>query len=136
MRISDWSSDVCSSDLSSDGVVIRLNFPQLTEERRRDYVKVVKQKAEDGRVQIRNARRHARQELEALQKDGDISEDDLARAEKEFDKITQAREAERDKPLDEKEQRSQERSRGNEGVSTCRTQRSTYQKKKKKNKTE
>lgn len=89
---------------SSDGVVIRLNFPQLTEERRKDYVKVVKQKAEDGRVQIRNARRHARHELDALQKDGDISEDDLARAEKELDKVTQAREAEIDKALDQKEQ--------------------------------
>ena len=89
---------------SSDGVVIRLNFPQLTEERRKDYVKVVKQKAEDGRVQIRNARRGARQELEGLQKDGDLSEDDLVRAEKELDKVTQAREAEIDKALDQKEQ--------------------------------
>ena len=81
-----------SSDLglnpSSDGVIIRLTFPQLTEERRKDFVRVVKQKAEDGRVQIRNARRSARQELEALQKDGDLSEDDLVRAEKELDKIT------------------------------------------------
>lgn len=89
---------------SSDGVVIRLNFPQLTEERRKGYVKVVKQKAEDGRVQIRNARRSARQELEGLQKEGDLSEDDLVRAEKELDKVTQAREAEIDKALDQKEQ--------------------------------
>jgi ribosome recycling factor len=89
---------------SSDGVVIRLNFPQLTEERRKDYVKVVKQKAEDGRVQIRNARRSARQELEGLQKEGELSEDDLVRAEKELDKVTQAREAEIDKALDQKEQ--------------------------------
>lgn len=89
---------------SSDGTVIRLSFPQLTEERRKDYVRVVKQKAEDGRVQIRNARRAARQELEALQKDGELSEDDLARAEKELDKVTHAREAEIDKALDQKEQ--------------------------------
>jgi ribosome recycling factor len=89
---------------SSDGTIIRLSFPQLTEERRRDYVRVVKQKAEDGRVQIRNARRAARQELEALQKDGDLSEDDLVRAEKELDKVTHAREAEIDKALDQKEQ--------------------------------
>jgi ribosome recycling factor len=88
---------------SSDGVVIRLNFPQLTEERRKDYVRVVKQKAEDGRVQIRNARRAARQELEALQKDGELSEDDLTRAEKELDKVTHAREAEIDKALEQKE---------------------------------
>lgn len=89
---------------SSDGTVLRLNFPQLTEERRREFVRIVKQKAEDGRVQIRNQRRAARQELEALQKDGELSEDDLARAEKELDKITHAREAEIDKALDQKEQ--------------------------------
>jgi len=97
-----------SSDLglnpSSDGAVIRLTFPQLTEERRRDYVRVVKQKAEDGRVAIRNARRAARQELESLQKDGELSEDDLTRAEKELDKVTHAREAEIDRALDQKEQ--------------------------------
>jgi ribosome recycling factor len=97
-----------SSDLglnpSSDGVIIRLSFPQLTEERRKDFVKVVKQKAEDGRVQIRNARRAARHELESLQKDGELSEDDLTRAEKELDKVTHAREAEIDKALDQKEQ--------------------------------
>jgi ribosome recycling factor len=89
---------------SSDGTIIRLTFPQLTEERRRDYVRVVKQKAEDGRVQIRNARRAARQELESLQRGGDLSEDDLTRAEKELDKVTHAREAEIDKALDQKEQ--------------------------------
>lgn len=89
---------------SSDGNVIRLSFPQLTEERRREYVKVVKGKAEDGRVQLRNHRRAARQELEALERDGDLSEDELARAEKELDKVTQAREAEIDQALDLKEQ--------------------------------
>jgi ribosome recycling factor len=89
---------------SSDGAIIRLTFPQLTEERRRDYVRVVRAKAEDGRVQIRNARRAARQELEGLQKAGDLSEDDLTRAEKELDKVTHAREAEIDTALDHKEQ--------------------------------
>jgi ribosome recycling factor len=89
---------------ANDGSVIRLIFPQLTEERRRDFVRVVKQKAEDGRVQIRNQRRAARQELEALEKDGELSEDDLRRAEAELDKVTQSREAEIDKALDQKEQ--------------------------------
>lgn len=89
---------------SSDGNVIRLIFPQLTEERRREFVRVVKGKAEDGRVQIRNQRRAARQELEALERDGDLSEDDLARAEKELDKVTHSREAEIDQALDLKEQ--------------------------------
>lgn len=89
---------------SSDGNVIRLAFPQLTEERRREYVRVVKGKAEDGRVQLRNHRRAARQELEGLERDGDLSEDDLARAEKELDRVTQAREAEIDEALSIKEQ--------------------------------
>lgn len=89
---------------SNDGTVLRLNFPQLTEERRRDFVRIVKQKAEDGRIQIRNQRRAARHELEALEKDGDLSEDDLVRAEKELDKVTHQREAEIDTALDQKEQ--------------------------------
>lgn len=89
---------------SSDGVVLRLNFPQLTEERRRDFVRIVKAKAEDGRIQIRNTRRSARQDLEALEKDGELSEDDLVRAEKELDKLTQAHEAQIDKALEQKEQ--------------------------------
>ncbi|MFZ8892648.1 MAG: ribosome recycling factor, partial [Ilumatobacteraceae bacterium] len=75
-----------SSDLglspSNDGVVIRLNFPALTEERRKEFVKVVKNMAEEGRVTVRNIRRDARKLLETAQKDGDISQDDLDRAEK------------------------------------------------------
>jgi ribosome recycling factor len=73
---------------SNDGVVIRLNFPPLTEERRRDYVKVVKHMAEDGRVAVRNIRREARKTLEASEKAGDISADELDRAEKELEKVT------------------------------------------------
>lgn len=73
---------------NNDGVVIRLNFPALTEERRRDYVKIAKNMAEDGRVAVRNIRRDARKHLEAFEKDGDISADDLERAEKELDKMT------------------------------------------------
>jgi ribosome recycling factor len=73
---------------NNDGVVIRLNFPPLTEERRRDYVKVVKNMAEEGRITVRNIRRDARKAMEAMQNDGDISEDDLERAEKELEKIT------------------------------------------------
>jgi ribosome recycling factor len=73
---------------SNDGVVIRLNFPPLTEERRKEYVKVVKHMAEDGRIAVRNVRRDARKQLEAAEKDGAISADDLERAEKELEKIT------------------------------------------------
>ncbi len=73
---------------NNDGVVIRLNFPPLTEERRRDYVKVVKNMAEDGRIAVRNIRRDARKHMEHAEKDGEISADDLDRAEKELEKIT------------------------------------------------
>ncbi len=73
---------------SSDGVVIRLNFPPLTEERRKEYVKIVKHMAEEGRVAVRNIRRDARKHLEASEKAGEISADDLERAEKELEKIT------------------------------------------------
>jgi ribosome recycling factor len=73
---------------NNDGVVIRLNFPPLTEERRRDYVKVVKNMAEDGRIAVRNIRRDARKQIEAAEKGSEISQDDLERAEKELEKIT------------------------------------------------
>jgi len=72
----------------NDGVVIRINLPQLTEERRRDYVKIVKNMAEEGRIAVRNIRRDARKHLEASEKDGEISKDDLDRAEKELEKVT------------------------------------------------
>ncbi len=82
-----------SSDLgmspANDGVVIRLLFPPLTQERRKDLVKSVKAKAEDSRVAIRNVRRNARTELEKAEKANDIVKDDLERAEKDLDKITQ-----------------------------------------------
>lgn len=97
-----------SSDLglnpSNDGVNVRLAFPPLTADRRKDLVRVVKHMAEEGRVAVRNLRRSARHELEALEKDGDLSEDDLQRAEKELDKITHAQEADIDQALQQKEQ--------------------------------
>jgi ribosome recycling factor len=89
---------------SNDGNNIRLTFPPLTAERRKEYVRIVKQMAEDGRIAVRNLRRSGRQELEAFQKDGDLSEDELARAEKELDKVTHAAEAEIDAALAHKEQ--------------------------------
>jgi ribosome recycling factor len=89
---------------SNDGNNIRLSFPPLTADRRKEYVRIVKQMAEDGRIAIRNARRHGRQELEGFQKDGDLSEDELARAEKDLDKVTHAAEAEIDAALAHKEQ--------------------------------
>jgi ribosome recycling factor len=88
---------------SNDGTVIRLSFPQLTADRRKDLVKVVKHKAEEARVAIRNLRRSARHDLEALEKDGDISSDELDRAEKEMDKLTAEHVAEIDRLVQHKE---------------------------------
>ena len=73
---------------SNDGAVIRLAFPQLTAERRKELVKVVKHRAEEARVAVRNVRRGARHDLEGFQKEGELSEDDLDRAEKELEKLT------------------------------------------------
>ena len=89
---------------SNDGQLIRLTFPPLTEERRKDLVKVVKHRAEEGRVAVRNIRRQARHDLEAFEKDGDISQDELDRAEKELEKLTHEMVADIDDLLARKEQ--------------------------------
>ena len=89
---------------SNDGNSIRLSFPPLTAERRKEFVKVVKHMAEDGRQKLRNFRRVARRDLEGLEREGDLSEDELARAEKELDKLIHAQEAEIDSALQLKEQ--------------------------------
>jgi ribosome recycling factor len=89
---------------SSDGQVIRLVFPQLTEERRKELVKVVKHKAEEGRVAVRNLRRAARHELETLEREHEISSDELERAEKELEKLTHTYVAEIDRMVQHKEQ--------------------------------
>jgi ribosome recycling factor len=90
--ISSIEKAIQGSDLgitpNNDGNVIRLAFPPLTEERRKDLVKQVHARAEDGRVAVRNVRRHAKDELEKLEHDGAISQDDLARAEKDLQKVT------------------------------------------------
>ncbi len=89
---------------SSDGRALRLNFPPLTEERRRDLVRLVKGMAEDGRVAIRNIRRESRKELESLEKDSQMSEDELKRAEEQLDKLTHRSEADIDAALQGKEE--------------------------------
>ncbi len=88
---------------SNDGSVLRLNFPPLTEERRKDLVKVVRNMAEEGRIAIRNARRSGRQDLDQLSKDGDASSDDVTRAEKQLDQLTQTSESGINAALDHKE---------------------------------
>jgi ribosome recycling factor len=74
---------------SNDGQVIRLGFPALTEERRKSFVKIVRTKAEEGKVALRGVRRHARQELENLEKEEGLSSDEIERLEKILDKMTQ-----------------------------------------------
>jgi ribosome recycling factor len=73
---------------TDDGNVIRVSVPQLTEERRREYIKLARQEAEETKVSIRNIRRHAKESLDKLQKDGEAGEDDVHRAEKELDDLT------------------------------------------------
>ena len=75
---------------TNDGNLIRVSLPELTEERRKEFVKLVKTKAEDHRVSVRNIRRKGNDDLEALKKDGQAGDDDIARAEKELDAITKA----------------------------------------------
>jgi ribosome recycling factor len=98
---------ILASDLgltpSNDGNVIRLAFPALTEERRRDLIKMAKDRAEEGRVSVRNVRRHSKETLERLEKEHAISEDDLRRSEKELQRLTDQYVAEIDEKLEHKE---------------------------------
>jgi ribosome recycling factor len=88
---------------TNDGNVIRLAFPPLTEERRKELVKVVRHQAEEAKVAVRNLRRSGRHELEALQKDGSLSTDELERVEKDLEKITQEQVGAIDQVLVQKE---------------------------------
>jgi len=73
---------------TTDGSIIRVVLPQLTEERRKEYIKVARSKAEDSKISVRNIRRHAKDQLEKLHKDGDVGEDEVRRAEKQLDEMT------------------------------------------------
>lgn len=83
---------IMASDLGitpgNDGSVIRLSFPPLTEERRNELIKLVHHRGEEARVSCRNIRRHSKEELEKLEREGSISEDELARSEKELQRFT------------------------------------------------
>ena len=98
---------IMSSDLgltpSNDGTVIRLAFPPLTEERRRDLTRLAKERGEEGRVSVRNVRRHSKETLERLEREHGISEDELKRSERELQRLTDQFVAEIDKILDHKE---------------------------------
>ncbi len=88
---------------SNDGAVIRLSFPPLTEERRKELIRHVRERAEEGRVAVRNIRRHSKEEMERMQKGGELSEDDLHRAEKELQKATDQKIHQIDEMLGHKE---------------------------------
>lgn len=105
--ISTIEKAIQTSDLginpSNDGKVVRLAFPQLTEDRRKELVKLAHLRAEDGRVAVRNVRRHAKQELEKMKKDHALSDDLVRDAEGELQKLTDKYVAEVDKNLQHKE---------------------------------
>ncbi len=90
--MNDVERAIRDSDLgvnpANDGRVLRCVFPELTEERRKDYIKLARTKAEDGRVAVRNLRRTAKQNLEKLEKDGEVGKDDVTGAEKRLDGVT------------------------------------------------
>lgn len=88
---------------TNDGQVLRVTIPQLTEERRRDMVKLAKSKGEDGKIAIRNVRRKGMDQLKKINKDGDAGEDEVQAAEKELDKITQKYVAAVDEVVQKKE---------------------------------
>jgi ribosome recycling factor len=73
---------------TDDGKTIRVVLPELTEERRKEYIKMAKTKAEDGKIAIRNIRRHAKQALDKMEKDGEVGKDDVTGAEKRLDGLT------------------------------------------------
>ncbi len=88
---------------SNDGKVLRCVLPELTEERRKEYVKLARGKAEDGRVAVRNVRRTAKQALEKMEKDGDVGKDDVTGAEKRLDTLTKSHTDKIDELLKHKE---------------------------------
>lgn len=103
--IGDVERAIIASDLglnpSNDGSVLRLAFPTLTEERRKELARMVKAMAEDGRVAVRNIRRHTKADFDALH--GEISDDDIRRAEKNLQDLTDRRVGQIDELLDRKE---------------------------------
>ncbi|KWW99687.1 ribosome recycling factor [Carbonactinospora thermoautotrophica] len=88
---------------TNDGKIIRVVFPQLTEERRKEYIKMARHKAEEARVAIRNVRRHAKDALDKIVKEGEAGEDEVRRAEKELDDLTHKYVAQVDDLLKHKE---------------------------------
>lgn len=88
---------------TNDGQVLRVTIPQLTEERRKQMVKLAKSKGEDGKIAVRNIRRKGMDQLKKLQKDGDAGEDEVQAAEKELDKVTASYVSQVDEVVERKE---------------------------------
>ncbi|MDX1512032.1 MAG: ribosome recycling factor [Nitriliruptorales bacterium] len=105
--VGDIERAIRESDLglnpSSDGDTIRCVFPELTEERRQDFIKLARQAAEDGRIAVRNVRRHARDEMQHLAQDGEVGKDEEVRYEKQLEELTSEHVARIDKLLEQKE---------------------------------
>ncbi len=105
--LSDIEKAIQASDIginpNNDGKVIRLVFPQLTEERRKELVKLAHSRAEEGRVSVRAIRRHAKQDLERMKKDGKLSEDEERAAETQLQKLTDKYTSQVDENLKRKE---------------------------------
>ncbi|MGH2708251.1 MAG: ribosome recycling factor [Actinomycetota bacterium] len=99
---------ILASDLgitpSNDGTAIRLVFPPLTQERRRDLIRLSRERGEEGRVAIRNVRRHVKEDLTKREREGELSEDDLKRGEKELQRVTDRFVVEIDEMVVHKEQ--------------------------------
>lgn len=106
-QVSTIEKAIRDSDLgvspNRDGDILRITLPELTEERRKDYVKLAKERAEDGKIALRNIRRRIREEIEGEEKDGAITEDDEERAYKELDNLTKKYSDEIDTLLSTKE---------------------------------
>jgi ribosome recycling factor len=88
---------------TNSGDLIRVVMPELTEDRRKEYIKLARSKAEDARVAVRNVRRHAKQQMERAQRDGEVSEDDVTSAEKRLDAMTKKHTDQIDELLKHKE---------------------------------
>lgn len=106
--VNDIEKAIRESDLglnpSTDGAIIRCVFPELTEERRRDYIKLAKQAAEDGRIAIRNIRRSARDDMQELEDEGDVGADEHERYTKRLEEVTAQHVSKIDKLLEHKEE--------------------------------
>jgi ribosome recycling factor len=99
---------IAASDLginpSNDGQVVRVVFPELTEERRKEFVRLARERAEEGRIAVRNVRRHAKDDVQVLFEESEVTEDDLHRAEKQIQDLTDQHVKRIDELLDNKEQ--------------------------------